>query len=238
MKQTGPKLAVELGRLFAEMMGTFALTLVAAGSEVIGGLSGEVSPAARAMAPGLVVMVLIYAIGNASGAHFNPAVTFGFALRGDFPWKSAPGYWMAQILGALLAALLLRILFGGIKDLGATKPHYGAVPALVMEIVLTWLLVVVILGTATRYELIGPDAALAVGATIALCGLFAAPVSGASMNPARSLGPAVVAGSWAEIWIYMVGPLIGAALAVGTTWVLHRHKPGSEKKAARGDAEN
>ncbi len=239
MKQGDDSLAAELRRLFAEVVGTFALTLTAAGGEVIGALSrGEVSPGARAVAPGLVVMALIYAIGNVSGAHFNPAVTFAFALRRAFPWKQVPGYWAAQAVGSVAAALLLRALFGVVKDLGATEPHHGTAAALALETVLTWLLVLVILGTATRHQLIGPHAAVAVGGTIALCGLFAGPVSGASMNPARSLGPAVVAGAPAELWIYLAGPFAGAALAVGTTNVLHRRKPGSEKEAAEGDSKS
>lgn len=227
---------VELRRLFAEAVGTFALTLVAAGGEVIGALShGEVGPAARAVAPGLLIMALIYAVGNCSGAHFNPAVTVAFSLRRAFRWKRVPGYWAAQLPGAVLAAAVLRGLFGVVNDLGATEPHYGAGAALAMETLLTWLLVLVILGTATRHELIGPDAAVAVGGTIALCGLFAGPVSGASMNPARSLGPALVAGDLYGMWVYLIGPFAGAALAVATTAILHRRRPAPEAKAAQGE---
>ncbi len=211
----------EARRLFAELLGTFALTLVAAGGEVIAVISGgEVSPAARAVAPGLLVMAMIYTLGSQSGAHFNPVVTLAFTLRQDFPWKRVPGYWGAQVVGAVLAALLLRVLFGLVGHLGATLPHHGAIEALVMEFVLTFLLVTVILGTATNHSLTGPNAALAVGGTIALLALFAGPISGASMNPARSLGPFLVSGQFGDSWIYIVGPFAGGLLAVLVAWLL------------------
>jgi aquaporin Z len=193
--QSDGSLKDEARRLLAELLGTFALTLVAAGGEVIADISGgEVSHAARIVAPGLLVMAMIYTLGSQSGAHFNPVVTLAFTLREDFPWKRVPGYWDVQLVGAILAALLLRMLFGLAGHLGATVPHHGTTEALVMEIVLTFLLITVILGTATNHRLTGPNAALAVGGTIALCGLFAGPISGASMNPARSLGPFLVSG--------------------------------------------
>lgn len=225
-------------RLFAELLGTFALTAVAAGGEVVAAVSqGEVSAAARAVAPGLVVMALIYTVGEVSGAHFNPAVTLAFAVRGVFPWRRVPSYWLAQFAGALLAAGLLRAGFGTVAELGATGARHGLGTGLVAEIVLTWLLVMVILGTACEKGLVGPNAAIAVGATIALCGLVAAPVSGASMNPARSLGPALVAGVTAGKWIYLVGPAAGSLLAVGCTWLLHGFPTADEEEAARGAAE-
>ncbi|HZS92867.1 MAG TPA: aquaporin, partial [Chloroflexota bacterium] len=187
-------LAAEARRATAELVGAFALTFVAAGADVISRVSGnEVSNDARAIAPGLLVGAFIYAMGDVSGAHFNPAVTAAFALRGVFRLWRVPLYWVAQMLGAVGAALLLRQLFGDVASLGATQAHHGVSAALVMEIVLSWLLITVILGTATRHQLVGPNAAIAVGATIALCGLFALPISGASMNPARSLGPMIVA---------------------------------------------
>jgi aquaporin Z len=226
----------ELRCLLAELAGTFALTLAAAGGEVIAAVSGgEVSHAARVVAPGLVVLALIYAFGNVSGAHFNPAVTFAFALGGAFRWRRVPGYWLAECCGAVVAALLLRWLFGLAGHLGATLPQYGARTAFVMEVALTWVLVTVILGTATRHRLIGPNAAIAVGATIALDGLFAGPISGASMNPARSLGPALVGGEMGSLWIYLLAPLLGAALAVSLTWVLQGAQKSGEDEAAGGD---
>lgn len=224
-----------LRRLAAELIGTFALTFVAAGGEVIGELTGEVSRNARMVAPGLLVLAMIYTLSNVSGAHFNPAVTLAFALRRTFPWKWVFGYWIVQFAGAILAALLLRVLFGTVKHLGATQPHAAASVSLTMEIVLTFLLITVILGTATRNAQIGPNAALAVGSTIALCGLFAGPISGASMNPARSLGPALVSGEMGDVWIYILGPAIGALIAACCTWVLHGGRHQKEEEAASGE---
>ena len=230
------KLAARLRPYYAELLGTFALTLAAAGGEVIAQVSGgEVSHAARAVAPALVVMALIYAIGDASGAHFNPAVTFAFAARGDFPWTRVPGYWASQMVGALLAAALLRSLFGDVARLGASHPQHGLGASLVMEVVLTALLITVILGTATRYSLVGSEAALAVGGTIALCGLFAAPISGASMNPARSLGPALLSGATQGTWIYLAGPFLGSGLATLSMAYLHERRDPKEDEAAEGD---
>ncbi len=226
----------EARRLFAELLGTFALTLVAAGGEVFAVISGgEVSPAARAVAPGLLVMAMIYTLGNQSGAHFNPVVTLAFTLRQDFPWKRVPGYWGAQFVGAVLAALLLRVLFGLVGHLGATFPHHGTIEALVMEVVLTFLLVTVILGTATNHRLTGPNAALAVGGTIALLALIAGPISGASMNPARSLGPFLVSGQLGDSWIYIVGPFVGGLLAVLVAWLLRGRTTPEAVETAKGN---
>ncbi len=222
--------------LLAEAVGTFAGTFVAAGGIVIDALSGgAVGMPAVALARGLTVMALIYALGNDSGAHYNPAVTLAFALRGVFPWRWVPAYWVVQFASAVGAALLLAALFGNIKDLGATHAHFGTTSALVMEILLTCLLNLVILGTATRYSLIGTNAAIAVGAITAVSPLFAAPVSGASMNPARSLGPAVISGAVGDLWIYFVGPFTGAALAYVLTGLLHPGRHSSEKEVAQGD---
>lgn len=226
----------ESRRLLAELLGTFALTLVAAGGEVIAVISGgEVSPAARVVAPGLLVMAMIYTLGSQSGAHFNPVVTLAFTLRQDFPWRRVPGYWGAQLAGAVLAAVLLRALFGLVGHLGATLPHHGNIEALVMEIVLTFLLVTVILGTATNHRLTGPNAAIAVGGTIALLGLFAGPISGASMNPARSLGPFLVSGQLADAWIYIVGPFAGGLLAVVVAWLLRGPTTPEAVETAKGN---
>ncbi len=223
-------------RLLAELLGTFLLTLVAAGGDVIASVSdGGVSSNARVVAPALLVMAMIYTVGNLSGAHFNPVVTLAFAIRRDFPWRRVPGYWGVQLLGAVLAALLLRGLFGLAGHLGATIPHHGTGVSLIMEIVLTFLLLTVILGTATNHKLVGHNAALAVGATIALAGLFAAPISGASMNPARSLGPFLVSGQLSDAWIYIVGPLTGALLAVAVAWLLRGRTTKYAIQAAEGE---
>lgn len=232
--------AVEWRRLFAELFGTFLLTLVAAGADVISASTpAPLSQPARVIAPGLLVMALIYTIGDVSGAHLNPVVTLAFTLRRDFPWKRVWGYWGAQFAGAIVAAVFLRLVFGNIGHLGATlpAPNLGSLPALLMELVLTMLLVTVILGTAHDTRLVGHNAALAVGGTIALTGLFASPVSGASMNPARSLGPALVSGNLSAAWIYFVGPLAGALLAVGIAWILHGRTTPEAVRAARGSSD-
>jgi aquaporin Z len=223
-------------RLFAELLGTCALTFVAAGGGVIAAVSAAgPSLTAQVVAPALVVLAMIYSLGPISGAHFNPAVTLAFAIRGNFPWARVPGYCLAQLLGAVLAALLLRALFGLAGGLGTTLPHHGSFTSLVMETILAFILVTVILATAANYKVVGHNAALAVAATIALDGLFAAPISGASMNPARSLGPALVSGKLGDVWIYILGPLLGALAAVGVARFLRG--PGSPyaREAATGD---
>lgn len=209
-------------RLSAEAIGTFALTFVAAGGDVAANLTGgDVTPMARALAPGLLVMALIYAIGDRSGAHFNPAVTLGFALRRVFPVGWVAGYWVAQLVGATLAAGLLRFLFGDVAEAGISAPNIEPATALALEIIFSAILVTVILGTADRYRLIGPNAAIAVGATIALCGLLFLPIEGTSMNPARSIGPALVTGEYKHLWVYVAGPIVGAAIAVVIARLLH-----------------
>jgi aquaporin Z len=217
------------------MLGTFALTLVAAGGPVMAAATGTpASLPALVVAPALLVMALIYSLGSLSGAHFNPVVTLAFSLRQDFPWKRIPGYWAVQFIGAVLAALLLRALFGTVAHLGATLPHHGQLASVVMETVLTFFLLTVILATATNHRLVGHNAALAVSGTIALDGLFAAPVSGASMNPARSFGPALVDGQLGTYWIYLVGPIAGAVLAVVVAWLLRGGTSADAVDAAQG----
>jgi aquaporin Z len=211
----------EWRRLFSELLGTFALVLVAAGGGILHA-KGQISLAAAVVAPGLMVMAIILFMGAVSGAHLNPGVSLAFALRGDFPWKRVPGYIITQLIGATLAALFLRLVFGNVEHLGATLPGpgYKNWQALLMEIVLTTLLVSVILGTASAAQNVGAIAALGVGGYIALAGLWSAPVSGTSMNPARSFGPALVSGDWSSYWVYLAGPLIGALIAVGFAVVL------------------
>ena len=211
----------EWRRLFSELLGTFALVLVAAGGGLLHA-KGQISLAAAVVAPGLMVMAIILFMGAVSGAHLNPGVSLAFALRGDFPWKRVPGYIVIQLIGATLAALFLRWIFGNVEHLGATLPGpgYHNWQALLMEIVLTALLVSVILGTASAAQNVGAIAALGVGGYIALAGLWAAPVSGVSMNPARSFGPALASGYWTSYWVYLVGPVAGALIAVGFAFVL------------------
>ena len=211
----------EWRRLFSELLGTFALVLAASGGGLLHA-KGQISLAAAVVAPGLMVMAIILFMGAVSGAHLNPAVSLAFALRGDFPWRRVPGYIIIQLIGATLACLFLRWVFGNVEHLGATLPGPGYKPwqALLMEIALTALLVSVILGTASAAQNVGAIAALGVGGYIALAGLWAAPVSGVSMNSARSFGPALVSGDWTDYWVYVVGPITGALIAVGFAYVL------------------
>jgi aquaporin Z len=211
----------EWRRLFSEMLGTFMLVLVAAGGGILHG-EGQISLAAAVVAPGLMVMAIILFMGAVSGAHLNPAVSLAFALRGDFPWKRVPGYIIVQLVGASLACLFLYAVFGNIQHLGATLPGpgYADWQALLMEVVLTATLVSVILGTASAAQNVGAIAALGVGGYIALAGLWSAPVSGTSMNPARSFGPALVSGDFTSYWVYVLGPLAGALIAVGCAYIL------------------
>ena len=226
-------------RLVGEAFGTFALVFVAVGGDAAGRITGgQVDVAARAVAPALMVAALIYAIGDTSGAHFNPVVTLAFFSKRLFPGSLVPAYWLAQVGGALLAALLVAGMFGSAVEAGVSTPHVGAQTAVVLEAILTLLLVTVILGTADRARVVGPNAALAVGATIGLCGLIALPLDGASMNPARSLGPALVTGRIEDVWVYVVGPFAGAVLAVLLTAFLHGHTerdPTSREAAQGGD---
>jgi aquaporin Z len=208
-------------RLFAEVLGTFLLVLAAAGGGVLHA-RGQISLSAAVVAPGLTVMAVILFMGAVSGAHLNPVVSIAFALRRDFPWKRVPAYILAQLVGASLAALLLLGVFGNVGHLGATLPGHGyhTWQALLLEITLTGGLVSVILGTASRAQNVGSVGALGVGGYIALAGLWSAPVSGTSMNPVRSFGPALVSGDWSAYWVYVVGPLTGAIIAVGCAVIL------------------
>ncbi len=213
--------SLEWRRLFSELLGTFMLVLVAAGGGLLHA-KGQISLAAAVVAPGLMVMAIILFMGAVSGAHLNPVVSLAFALRGDFPWKRLPGYVAVQLAGASLACLFLYAVFGDVQHLGATLPGHGYASwqALLMEVALTGTLVSVILGTASAAQNVGAIAALGVGGYIALAGLWSAPVSGTSMNPARSFGPALVSGDFSSYWVYVLGPLAGALIAVGCAFVL------------------
>jgi aquaporin Z len=190
---------LEWRRLFAEALGTFFLVLVGAGGGVVDAVShGAIGRGASVTAPGLMVLAIILYMGAVSGAHLNPAVTLGFALRGDFPWRRVPGYILAELMGSTLAVLLLWAMFGKVGSLGATEPGPGIsdLQAMLMEMILTVGLFSVILGTASKSQNLGPLSALAVGAYIVLAGLWSSPISGASMNPARSFGPDLVLGNF------------------------------------------
>ena len=226
-------------RLFSEALGTFFLVLVAVGGGMVAARFGgnAVPHAAQVVAPALMVAAVILFMGAVSGAHLNPAVSMAFALRGDFPWKRVPAYILAQFLGAVLATLLLWALIGKQGSAGLTLPGSGISTATAMwwEAVLTTGLVSVILGTASGAQQLGPIAAIGVGSYIALAGLWASPVSGASMNPARSLGPALVLGDWTSWWAYLAGPVIGGVVAVGIAYVLRGRGGGlSGTQAAMG----
>jgi len=230
-------LSYEWRRLFSEALGTFLLVLVAAGAPVVNAQShGQVGPAARVVAPALMVMAIIYFMGTISGAHLNPAVTIGFALRRNFPWRRVPGYVGAQVLGSIVAAGFLRLTFSNIGQLGATTPGVGidAWTAVMIEAVLSAGLLSVILGTASGARNVGTNAAIAVAGYIALAGLWAAPVTGASMNPARSFGPALVGGHWKDWWVYLLGPAIGAVVAVGIAHILRGPPSPAASEAAQG----
>ena len=226
-------------RLFSELLGTFFLVLVAVGGGMVNARFGghAVPLGAQVVAPALMVAAVILFMGAVSGAHLNPVVSVAFALRGDFPWKRVPAYVVAQFAGAILATLLLWALIGKQGSAGLTLPGQGisAATAMWWEVVLTAGLVSVILGTASGAQELGPLAAIGVGSYIALAGLWGAPVSGASMNPARSLGPALVLGNWTAWWAYLVGPLAGGVIAVGFAYVLRGAGGGrSGTDAARG----
>lgn len=224
-------------RITAEVFGTFVLVLVAGGGDVLAQSHGQiVDHLSRYAAPGLVVMALIYALGECSGAHLNPAVTFGFALRRDIEWLEAVPYVAAQLAGALLASGALYALFGDQIHLAVVHPgaEFAAWQAFAAEVVLTTLLIFVIFGTAASAKIVGPNAAIAVGATIALCGIFASPVSGASLNPARALAPMIVASQLRDWWLYACAPFAGAAIAAVLTYVVHGSPSTEEREAGRG----
>lgn len=228
----------EWRRLFSELMGTFLLLLVAAGSGMMNAAFGDpISRTAAVVAPGLMVMAMILFMGRVSGAHFNPAVSVAFALRGDFPWRRVPGYIVAQFAGAVLAVLLLQTVIGESASNGGTYPAQSTthLAAFVMEVILTFGLVSVILGTASGAQNIGIIGALGVGGYVALAGLWASPLSGASMNPMRSLAPDLVANDFTAYWVYLAGPLLGAAIAVLAAYMLRGRGGGlAGSQAAQG----
>ena len=230
--------SLEGRRLFAEALGTFMLVLAGAGAGVVQAAShGQVTRAAAVTAPGLTVMAVILFMGHVSGAHLNPAVSVAFAARGDFPWKRVPGYVVVQLVGATLAVLFLLAVFGRIGMLGATVPgpRIGDTEAMLTELVLTAGLVSTILGTASRAQNLGPISALGVAGYIILAGLWSSPVSGASMNPARSVAPEAVLGDFSHAWVYVAGPLAGSLVAVLIAHML-RGRGGQDAHASQAAA--
>ncbi len=227
-------LSYEWRRLVAELAGTFFLVLVGAGGGVVGALSGgAVGRTEQVVSPALMVLALILATGAVSGAHLNPVVTVAFALRREFPWRRIPGYILAQVAGGILACLFLWALFGRTGHLGATVPgpHVDDVRAMLVEAVLTFGLLTTILGTASGAQNVGPLSAIGVAGYIALAGLWSSPLSGASMNPVRSLAPDVVLWDFDHCWVYLAGPTIGMLAAVGLAYILRGR--GADAAAAR-----
>ena len=216
----------EWRRLVAEFTATFFLVLVAAGVGMVAdAYPGSISPAMKGAAIGLVIMAMILFVGKISGTHMNPAVTLAFALRGDFPWRRVPGYMLVQFAAGFLAAIILTALVGVSASKGGSYPGADTAPltAMFVEMLITFGLVSVVMGTASGAQSVGTFAALGVGGYIALSAMWAGPLSGASMDPARTLGPNVIGGDLGPIWVYMVGPFAGALLAVGLAYVLRGH---------------
>jgi aquaporin NIP len=198
--------------LAAEAIGTFALVFAGAGAIMVDAKQGGLGHVGVAITFGLVIMAMVYAVGHVSGAHFNPAVSFAFALTRHFPWPRVAAYWTAQIIGALAAALILRGSLGDVANVGATLPTGSDGQAFLWEVVLTFFLMFVIMAVATDTRAVGEAAAIAIGGTVGLDAMFGGPITGASMNPARSLGPAIAAGEFHSLWVYLLAPLVGAAL--------------------------
>jgi aquaporin NIP len=202
--------------LAAEFVGTFALVFAGCGAVMVDAKTHALGHVGVALSFGLVIMVMIYAVGHISGAHFNPAVTFAFALSRHFPWPRAVGYWTAQFLGALTAAALLRGSLGDIADVGATLPSGSQGQSFLWELLLSFFLMFVIMAVATDTRAVGEAAAIAIGGTIALDAMFGGPISGASMNPIRSLAPALVSGNLHALWLYILAPILGTSLGALT----------------------
>ena len=225
----------EWRRLFSELFGTFLLVLVAAGGGMMGqAFPNTISRTAAVVAPGLMVLGVILFMGKVSGAHLNPAVSIAFALRGDFPWRRVPAYIVVQLGGAALAAWFLQAVIHVSASYGSNYPAASASSgdAFLMETVLTLGLVSVILGTASGAQNLGVFGALGVGGYIALAGLWGSPISGTSMNPARTFGPNLVSADFTDYWVYIAGPLLGAAIAVGFAFVLRGQGGGRAGSAA------
>ena len=199
-------------RLTAEFVGTFTLVFAGCGAIMVDAKTNALGHVGVALSFGLVIMAMVYAVGHLSGAHLNPAVTFAFALSRHFPWRRAFGYSGAQLLGALAAAALLRASLGNIAHVGATLPSGSDAQSFLWELLLTFFLMFVIMAVATDTRAVGEAAAIAIGGTVGLDAMFGGPISGASMNPARSIGPAFVSGDLHALWVYIAAPLAGAAL--------------------------
>lgn len=214
-----------LRRAAAELVGVYALVTAGCGAIMVNELTGALGHVGIALTFGLIILVMIAALGHISGAHFNPAVTVAFALTRHFAWREVPIYVGGQVIGAVLAALTLRVLFGDVAQLGATLPSGSVTQSFVLEVLLTAILMFVIISVATDTRAVGETAAIAIGLTVALDALWGGPISGASMNPARSFGPALIAAVGEHQWIYWVAPLVGATLGAVVYEVLRGENP-------------
>lgn len=223
-------------RYIAEVLGTFCLVFAGCGAIIVNDLfGGQLGLIGICTVFGLIVMAMVYSVGNISGAHINPAVTIGFYIAGRFPLHFVMPYIGCQFIGAVVAAGILRFLFPGHETLGGTAPAIPIVPALAVEVLLTFILMFVILNVSTGHKEKGIMAGVAVGGVVALNAMVGGPLTGASMNPARSLGPALVSMEWQSMWIYIVGPVIGVILALPTCrWI---QGPDCCPPISRGDAE-
>lgn len=221
--------------LAAEAIGAFALVFAGCGAIMVNEETGDLGHVGIALTFGLVIMAMVYAVGHVSGAHLNPAVTLAFAVTRRFPAGRVPAYWAAQVVGALLAALLLRASLGDVADVGATMPSGSQAQSFLWEVVLTAVLLFVIMAVATDTRAVGEAAAIAIGGTIALASLAGGPVSGASLNPARSVGPAVAAAEMDSLWLYLVAPLFGGLVgALAYELVRGERAPAASDEATSG----
>jgi MIP family channel proteins len=218
-----------LRALLAEAIGTFALVFAGAGAVMVDAETHQLGHVGVAITFGLVIMAMIYAVGHVSGAHLNGAVTFAFALTRHFPWPRVFAYWGAQFVGALAAAAILRGSLGNIAHVGATLPSGTQAQSFLWETIMTAFLMFVILAVATDTRAVGEAAAIAIGATIGLDAMFGGPISGASMNPMRSLGPALVSGDLHALWIYLTAPIVGASIGGLAYQVVRGNHPSGER---------
>jgi MIP family channel proteins len=228
---------VQLARsLVAEVIGTFTLVFAGCGAIMVDAKTGALGHMGVAISFGLVIMIMIYAVGHVSGAHFNASVTLAFAVARHFPWTRVPLYWAAQLAGALAAAAVLRGSLGNIAHVGATLPSGSDGQAFLWEAVMTFFLMFVIMAVATDTRAVGEAAAIAIGGTIALDAMFGGPITGASMNPARSLGPGIISGDLTSIWVYILAPAVGAvAGALAYQSVRGEHQSPAARSAPESD---
>jgi MIP family channel proteins len=221
----------------AEFVGTFALVFAGCGAVMVDAKTGALGHVGVAISFGLVIMAMIYAVGHISGAHLNPAVSLAFALSRHFPWPRVLGYWGAQLLGALTAAAILRGSLGNVAHVGATFPSGSQGQSFLWEFVLTFFLMFVIMAVATDTRAVGEAAAIAIGGTVGFDAMFGGPISGASMNPARSTGPALVSGDLHALWLYILAPIAGAAVG-GLTYQFVRSESSSATVDEAASAES